>query len=91
MITVNRILIGADFAGLYSMSLVAGRLFSESRDEDTLIDSDGDSIFPAKEGHNILINMAAAARFGYTPQQAIGKTIMYNSNHVNIVGALGDV
>jgi putative ABC transport system permease protein len=91
MITVNRILIGADFPGLYSMSLVAGRLFSESRDEDTLIDSDGDSIFPANEGHNILINVAAAARFGYTPQQAIGKTIMYNSNHVNIVGVLGDV
>jgi putative ABC transport system permease protein len=91
-ITVNKILIGPNFPRLYGMSLVAGRLFSESRDEDTLIDSShGDSIFPANEGHNILINMAAAARFGYTPQQAIGKTIVYNSNHVNIVGVLGDV
>jgi putative ABC transport system permease protein len=92
-ITVNKILIGPDFPRLYGMSLVAGRLFSESRDEDTLIDSShGDSIFvAANEGHNILINVAAAARFGYTPQQAIGKTIEYNSNHVNIVGVLGDV
>ena len=91
-ITVNKILIGPDFPRLYGMSLVAGRLFSESRDEDTLIDSSyGDSIFPANEGHNILINVAAAARFGYTPQQAIGKAIVYNSNHVNIVGVLGDV
>jgi putative ABC transport system permease protein len=91
-ITVNKILIGPNFPRLYGMSLVAGRLFSESRDEDTLIDSShGDSIFPANEGHSILINVAAAARFGYTPQQAIGKTIAYNSNHVNIVGVLGDV
>jgi putative ABC transport system permease protein len=57
------------------MALVAGRLLSESRDE----------------GHNILINVATAARFGYTPQQAIGKTILYNRNHVNIVGVLADV
>lgn len=90
-ITVNRILIGPDFPRVYGMSLVAGRLISENRGEDTLIDSDGDRIFPANEGHNILINVAAAARFGYTPQQAIGKTIIYNSNHVNIVGVLGDV
>ena len=46
---------------------------------------------PANEGHNVLINVAAAARFGYTPQQAIGKTIIYSSNHVNIVGVLGNV
>ncbi|MHB8812759.1 MAG: ABC transporter permease [Steroidobacteraceae bacterium] len=92
LITVNRILIGPDFPRLYGMSLVAGRLLSESRDEDTLIDSSElDSRYPTNEGHNILINVAAAARFGFTPEQAIGKTIMYNMNHVNIVGVLGDV
>jgi putative ABC transport system permease protein len=92
VITVNRILIGPDFPRLYGMSLVAGRLFSENREVDSLIDSsDGDSLFLANEGHNILINVTAAARFGYTPQQAIGKTIMYNRNHVSIVGVLGDV
>lgn len=90
-ITVNRILIGPDFPRLYGISLVAGRLFSDSRDQDTMIDTDGIRILSANEGHNILVNVAAAARFGYTPQQAIGKTIMYNSNHVNIVGVLGDV
>ncbi len=92
VITVNRILIDPDFPHLYGMSLAAGRLLSESRDVDSLIDSsEGDSLFPTNEGHNILINVAAAARLGYTPQQAIGKTIMYNINHVNIVGVLGDV
>jgi putative ABC transport system permease protein len=92
VISVNRVLIGPDFPRLYGMSLVAGRLFSESREVDSLIDSsEGDSLFPMNEGHNILINVAAAARLGYTPQQAIGKTILYNVNHVNIVGVLGDV
>ena len=90
--SVNRIIIGPDFPRLYGMALVAGRLLSESRDVDTLIDSSGGgSLFPTNEGHNILINVATAARFGYTPQQAIGKTMMYNRNHVNIVGVLADV
>ena len=89
-ITVNKIVIGPDFPGLYGLSLVAGRIFSESRGADTFIDNDGASL-PANEGHNILINVAAAARFGYTPQQAIGKTIIYNNNHVNIVGVLGNI
>jgi putative ABC transport system permease protein len=35
--------------------------------------------------------VAAAARFGYTPQQAVGKTIVYDGNHVNVVGVIGDV
>ncbi|HTR00393.1 MAG TPA: FtsX-like permease family protein, partial [Candidatus Acidoferrum sp.] len=43
------------------------------------------------EGHNILINEAAAVRFGYTPQQAIGKTLVFSGNHVNVVGVVGDV
>jgi len=89
-ITVNKIAVGPDFPRLYGMPLVAGRLFSESRNADTFIDNDGASL-PANEGHNILINVAAAARFGYTPQQAIGKTILYNRNHLNIVGVLGNV
>ena len=33
------------------------------------------SLNPANEGHNVLINEAAAARLGFTPQQAVGKTI----------------
>jgi len=72
------------------LPVVAGRIFSETRGEDTLINNNGHGS-PANEGHNILINVAAAAQLGYTPQQAIGKTILYNSNHVNIVGVLGDV
>ena len=89
-ISVHRIMIGPDFAALYGLPVVAGRVFSETRGEDTLVNNNGHGS-PANEGHNILINVAAAAQVGYTPQQAIGKTILYNRNHVNIVGVLGDV
>ncbi|HEY4338610.1 MAG TPA: ABC transporter permease [Steroidobacteraceae bacterium] len=89
-ISVSRIMIGPDFAALYGLPVVAGRIFSETRGDDTLINNNGHGS-PANEGHNILINVAAAIQLGYAPQQAIGKTILYNGNHVNIVGVLGDV
>lgn len=89
-ISVNRIMIGPDFAALYGLPVVAGRILSETRGEDMLINNNGHGS-PANDGHNILINVAAATQFGYTPQQAIGKTILYNGNHVKIVGVLGDV
>jgi putative ABC transport system permease protein len=87
VITVNKIMIGPEFPSLFDIPLIAGRLFSESHGEDTL----SDWTVPANEGHNVLLNVAAAARFGYTPQQAVGKTIVYSGNHVNVVGVIGDV
>jgi putative ABC transport system permease protein len=86
-ITVNKVIISPDFPRLYAIPLVAGRLLAEGRGEDTL----SNDIKPTNDGHNILVNVAAAARFGYTPQQAVGKTIVYNRSHVNIVGVLADV
>ena len=44
------------------------------------------------EGRNILIDdAAAAAHLGFTPQQAVGKTIILGKSHVQIVGVLADV
>ena len=86
-ISVNKIMIGPEFPRLYDIPLIAGRLFSESHGADTL----SDWTVPANEGHNVLLNVAAAARFGYTPQQAVGKTILYSGNHVNVVGVIGNV
>lgn len=88
VISVNKIIIDPEFPRVYDIPLIAGRLFSESHGEDTLSDN---KTVPANEGHNVLINVAAAARFGYTPQQVIGKTIVYNGNHVNVVGVIGNV
>jgi len=45
---------------------------------------------PRNEGHNVVVNEAAAARMGFTPQDAIGRTILMGANNVNIVGVLAD-
>ena len=90
VVSVARLMISPEFPRLYDIPLIAGRLLSTGRGEDTLLNNNF-SANPANEGHNILINVTAATLFGYTPQQAIGKTIIYNGNHVNIVGVLGDV
>ena len=87
LITVNKIMIDPEFPRLYDIPLIAGRLLSESRGEDTL----SNWTVPANEGHNVLLNVAAAARFGYTPQQAVGKMLVYSGNHVNVVGVVGNV
>jgi putative ABC transport system permease protein len=87
LLTVNKIIMSPEFPRLYDIPLIAGRLLSRSHGDDTL----SDTTVPANEGHNVLLNEAAAARFGYTPQQAIGKTIVYSGNHVNVVGVMGNV
>jgi putative ABC transport system permease protein len=79
-------MITPDFPMLYGIRLVAGRMLSDTRGEDVVIHKTDSS----NEGHNILINEAAAARFGYTPREAIGKTLILEKNQVRIVGVLGD-
>ena len=85
-LTVDKLDISSDFPRLYAIRLLAGRLLAEDRGTDTL----SDGIDPGNEGHSILVNEAAAASFGYTPAQAVDKTIIYNSSPVRIVGVLAD-
>src|SRR5665213_3154007 len=54
-----------DFLSLYHIRLLSGRVLSESHSEDTLRDGSAAA--------NVLINRAAAERFGYSPQSALGK------------------
>jgi putative ABC transport system permease protein len=92
LLTVNKIIMSPEFPQLYDIPLIAGRLLSRKHGDDTLSDATSvGELVPANEGHNVLLNEAAAARFGYTPQQVIGKTIVYNGNHVSVVGVLGNV
>jgi putative ABC transport system permease protein len=88
---LNQIRITPNFPRLYGMRLVAGRLLSDSRTQDRMNGAINLSGNPANEGHNILINEAAAARLGFTPQQAVGRTILYDHNHVRIAGVLANV
>ena len=81
-----RLAIDPDFTRLYDIPVVAGRMLSENRGEDRFTGGPD----PANEGHSVVINEAAAARFGFTPQQMVNKTILLNISHVHIVGVLRD-
>jgi len=88
LILFNRVVISPNFPEFYGIHLLAGRLLSESRALDTFNSMGGGD--PANVGHSILINETAAARLGFTPQQAIGKTVLYDNYQVTIVGVLAD-
>jgi putative ABC transport system permease protein len=85
-LTLNRLAIGPDFPRLYDIPVVAGRMLSENRGEDRFTGGAD----PANEGHSVLINEATAARFGFTPQQMVNKTMLLNISHVHVIGVLRD-
>lgn len=85
-VLLNQLVLSPSFTRLYDISVVAGRMLSENRAQDQL--AQGFEL--SNEGHNILINEAAATRLGFTPQQAVGKTILLNNSHVHIVGVLSN-
>src|SRR6202041_281105 len=66
--------VSPDFAHLYGIPLLAGRLLSESHGGDA---SSGGGLYSNKPGNrfNALINAAAARHFGYSAEEAIGKTL----------------
>ncbi|GAA0544108.1 putative ABC transport system permease protein [Rhizomicrobium palustre] len=87
--TLNGIRIDPDFPRVYGIKVVAGRAFSESRADDRLHSLGGETD-PQNAGKNILLNVAGARRLGFSPQEAIGKTVLYNKSPVRIVGVLAD-
>lgn len=90
LILLNQMVVSPDFPDFYGMPLLAGRKLSATRAQDEIDSIFSEDVKPANAGHNILINEAAAARLGFTPQQAVGQTILYNNSPVHIVGVLGD-
>jgi putative ABC transport system permease protein len=87
-IPLYHLIISPTYRSLYRVPLLAGRDLSRDRTEDQYVADHG---FNEEEGRNVLINAAAAARFGLNPGQMIGKTIMFNGGHVVIVGVIGDM
>ncbi len=77
------------YSQVFGMKLLAGRLPSETRGDDR-INSMEPTGMPLNEGRNLLINAAAAHRMGWTPEEAVGKVILFNHAHVRIIGVLAD-
>jgi putative ABC transport system permease protein len=92
---INHIETSPNLPEVLGMRLLAGRLLSDARADDRM---DVRAIYaggrvnatPQNEGHNILVNQSAAARMGFTPQEAVGKTVLLMQNHVHIAGVLAD-
>ena len=76
-----------EFLDLYGMKLAAGRVLSDKRAEDAVIDKPN----AVNDGHNVLINEAAARFLGFGIQGAVGKTIHLSKDAIHIVGVLRDV
>jgi putative ABC transport system permease protein len=91
-VTTQIITISPDFPALYGMRLLAGRLLSAAHGEDAFSSY---PFFPqtpdVDAGHNVLINREAARRLGYSPEEAVGKTLVGgNGGHIIVAGVLGD-
>jgi len=84
---IRTIDVDPDFPRVYGMKFLAGRSLSLSRGED-INSATGDAV--VNDGRNVLINAAAVGRFGYTMQDAVGKTFAVGTAHVTVVGVLGD-
>ena len=91
--TAHIVNVSPEFPSLYDMRLLAGRLLSTTHGEDVF------SSYPfypaasapdADAGRNVLINREAARRFGYTAEEAVGKTIVAGTGHVTVAGVLED-
>ena len=85
-LTMHRQLITPEFFRLYDIRLLEGRLLSDARGEDRI----KNPIPPGNDGRNILVSRAAALRFGFTPADAVGKTVLFGPSHVKIVGVVAD-
>jgi putative ABC transport system permease protein len=81
-----------DFMNLYGIKLLAGRLLSEDRGADGVTPDQlqGKNVQPI----NALINATAARRMGYSPLDAVGKTLTMDAlggGNVTIVGVVADI
>ncbi|MGH8290437.1 MAG: ABC transporter permease [Steroidobacteraceae bacterium] len=84
-LTFSFVPIGLDYPRTYGIALAAGRLLSASRGDDEMTNR------RLKKGTvNLLVNVAGARRLGFTPQNAVGRTIGFGDDRVHIVGVLAD-
>jgi len=89
-VELNERVIGTGAIQLLGMKLIEGRSLSDKRALDQVADRTAGDGSPNYDGHNVLIDQAAAARLGLTPQQAIGQTILFQGSRLNIAGVIAD-
>jgi putative ABC transport system permease protein len=88
-VDLNWIAADPGYPKVFGIKLIAGRMLSETRGDDR-IHSMQPGLDPLNEGRSLIINALAAHHLGWTPEEAVGKTILFNQAHVRIVGVLAD-
>jgi putative ABC transport system permease protein len=83
-LTLRTIDISPEFAAVYGMKLVAGRMLSRRRSTD--ISNLSSPQNDLADGSNVMVDEMAARMFGFTPADAVGKVIKVGDRRVTIVG-----
>jgi putative ABC transport system permease protein len=73
---------GRNFAPLYGIRLLAGRLPSESEENEKLA---------GPTGMDVLLSATAAHQLGYSPDQAVGQTLSSKWGPLRVIGVLDEV
>ena len=90
-LAIDTTAIDPEYPKVYGIPLIAGRLLSATRGSDRMhsggVQAGGNR---HNEESNVLVNAAAARWLGFSPQQAVGRTVFLNHDQVRIVGVLAD-
>jgi putative ABC transport system permease protein len=93
-VTLSGVMVDADFLGTTGVELLAGRLLGDRVVTDR---ADKGSADLKRRGLNVVINRAAAAKYGFrAPKAAVGRTIQvafdgFEMVPATIVGVVGDI
>jgi putative ABC transport system permease protein len=79
-----------EYMHVFGIHLLAGRYLSEQRASDAVNPTELSS-GKISRPINVLINASAAHRLGFSPDQAVGKTLVLQAGRVNVAGVLADV
>ncbi len=90
VVNIESMMVDPEFPRVYGIRLLAGRYLSFSQ----AMDANSKAQPDVRDGQNVLINEAAARRFGFTESSAVGRTIIARTGtrtpRLTVVGVLGD-
>jgi putative ABC transport system permease protein len=85
----NHISVSQEYFDLFKISLLAGRVLEDNREEDSFYEGPaGDQ--GRNEGHNVMVNASLARALGYAPADIVGKGFIFGKSHSRVVGVVAD-
>ena len=90
MLSPTNIAVSPNYFNLYGIKILAGRVLSDKRAEDTfhhILEPDSTA---KNEGHSVMVNASLAKALGYAPADIVGKTFIFGKAHMRVVGVAAD-